>query len=134
MDLRFDYYVRNKNLSESKSIFDKRAIKIKLTEREIFNRSLQNTYVLMGLAYDYNVEDFFYKIDGIENKNLILLIITYNYFQLKNFDFNEVVLNFEEDYKNIEMELEKYFSVENNEKFYLRQDFISYLLLLNNNY
>lgn len=134
MDLRFDYYVRNKNLSNIKGGFDKRAIKIKLTEREIFNRSLQNTYVNMGLVFDHNVEDFFYKIDGIEHKNLVLLIVAYNYFQKKSFDFSEVVLNFEEDYENIERELEKYFNIEEDEKFKLRQDFISYLLLLNNNY
>lgn len=137
-NLKMDVYVKKKNIDIRRKKIDRRNIKIKLSQEQLIRQKLYYDISTMGTVFDINtlVEEFI-KYKNIANLNYKLLALVYTYLSEKEFDINQVVVNFDQDFQqqlqiindnNIFPQLG-----ENDKKIYLfRQDFIMYLIIINN--
>mgnify|MGYP003627536354 CR=1 FL=1 len=137
-NLKMDVYVKKKNIDTRKKKIDRRNIKIKLSQEQLIKQKIYYDIGTMGTIFDINtlVEEFI-KYKNIANLNYKLLALVYTYLSEKEFDINQVVLNFDQDFEkqlqiindhNIFPQLK-----EDAKKIYLfRQDFIMYLIIINN--
>ena len=137
-NLKMDVYVKKKNIDVGRKKIDRRNIKIKLSQEQLIKQKIYYDISTMGTIFDINtlVEEFI-KYKNIANLNYKLLALVYNYLTEKEFDINQVVVNFDQDFEqqlkiindnNIFPQL----TSEANKIYHFRQDFIMYLLLINN--
>jgi len=136
-------FVKRKKLEEEKEKYvklpDKRRFKEQMTPEESIQRSILSEIENFGVTDPPRVLRIFQKIPHYQTLNITLLLIVYFYFISRNFDFSLVVENFDKDFNE---QLEKiyeqdYFPVLEGrkmtaiEKYRFRQDFITYMLLIN---
>lgn len=142
-----DIFVKRKKLEEEKlnqadtfSAFpDKRKFKTQITPEESLEKQILSQLELFGVGDPQRVLRIIKKIPHYQNLNIILLMITYFYFSSKNFDLGIVVQNFDQDFEEIVNEVfdRGYFPKLDGrrftpyEEYKFRQDFIMYMLLIN---
>lgn len=132
--MRLDTFVKRLEITKKVNILDKRRFRTKKSERELLNDKLSADLDFFGVYNKEQVLQDLIRVKNYENLNFQLLIIVYLYFSEKNFEIGNVVLDFDKDFKK---EVEKVkergiFDLEKKETIYkFRQDFIIYLLLIN---
>ena len=140
-DLTLDAFFKKKILSggekNQKKILDKRRFKKKLTPNEIIDNSIMKVILSFGFDDPDRVLKIVKSVPNYTRLNIALLLVVYNYFSTKNFNFLLVAENFDDDFKKqlVFINEKKYFTELNlNDKlkvYKFRQDFIIYMMLIN---
>jgi hypothetical protein len=133
MSLRLDIFVKKKEVKGN--VLDKRKYRqAKSGEQRLIDK-LSLEIDMMGVANRDRVLRDLIKVKNYQNLNFTLLILVYLYFGEKNFDIGNVVLNFDKDFEEQVKKIKEkdYFNLDKKDSLYnFRQDFIIYLLLINN--
>ena len=135
MSLRLDVYVKRKEIDKRGKILDLRRYRQSRDENQRLIEKLTQDLTLFGVKDKDRVISDLRKVPNFTNLNFPLLIIVYLYFSEKNFDPGNVILNFDKDFEKIVSDIKErgIFDLEKKDSLYtFRQDFIIYLLLINN--
>jgi hypothetical protein len=134
MSLRLDNYVKRKVVANKGFTLDKRKFKLGRTKEEILINNLEQELREMNFKETRVLIEEFLKIRNIEKLNHRLLGIVYKYFEDRDFDFSNVVQDFDKDFKyqiKIIKENEDFKNLNSAETVYkFRQDFTTYLFLI----
>lgn len=134
--LRLDNYVKSKTVSQKGFVLDRRRLKIGRSREEITLNHIQQELLELDMPAIGHLAKELFKIKGIEKLNHRLMAIVYKYFEKRNFDFSNVVMQFDKDFDN---ELQTIIDNENfrnldlkdeNKVFQFRRDFITYLFII----
>lgn len=134
MSLRLDNYVKRKEITKINKI-DRRKYRISRNRKDILLERLNIELNFLGIVNKQEVSSELIKLPNFGNLNFRLIILVYRYFAEKNFDINNVVIDFDNDFEKIIQEIKKLniFNLEkSNALFKFRQDFIIYLILIHN--
>lgn len=135
MSLRLDVYVKRKAIDKRAKILDLRRYRQSRNEQQRLIEKLELDLDVFGVRDKDRVISDLRKVPNFANLNFYLLIIVYLYFSEKNFDPGNVALDFDNDFKKIveDIKFKGIFDLEKKDSLYnFRQDFIIYLLLINN--
>lgn len=135
MSLRLDVYVKRKGVDKRTRVLDLRRYRQSKDEQQRLTEKLYQDLALFGIKDKDKIITDLKKVPNFANLNFPLLIITYLYFSKKDFDPGNVILNFDQDFKTILDDIKEkgIFDLEKKDSLYnFRQDFIIYLLLINN--
>ena len=136
MSLRLDNYVKRKEMTKMNKL-DLRKYRATKSKLDILKDRLVMDLDFFGVADKDNIIADLIKIPNFANLNFRLLIIVYLYSAEKNFDVANIVSNFDNDFKKIVQDIKNknIFDLEKrNILFKFRQDFIIYLILINDIY
>ena len=136
--LRLENYVKSKKVVQKGFVMDRRRLKIGRTREEVTLLHIEQELLELNLPAIGHLARELFKIKGIEKLNHRLLAIAYVYFEKRNFNFANVVMQFDKDFENelkIIIENGNFKNIDlgtdNKEKIYkFRQDFIIYLFLI----
>lgn len=142
---KMDIFVKRKKLEEERlnkadtsGLLDKRRFKTQITPEESLEKQVLSQIEVFGVGDPQRVLRIVKRIPHWQNLNITLLMITYFYFAGKNFDLGLVVLDFDNDFKEVVKEVydKGYFpklegrKLTPREEYEFRQDFIIYMLLI----
>jgi len=134
MSLRLDNYVKRKEITKLNKL-DKRKYRANKSIQDILLDNMRQELDFLGVVNKSSIISELIKIKNYNHLNFRLLILVYLYFSEKNFDLGNVVLDFDNDFKEIIKDIKKrdLFDLEKrNVLFSFRQDFIIYLMLIDN--
>jgi len=141
-----DIFVKRKKLEEERlnktdtsGLLDKRKFKTQISPEESLEKQVLSQIEVFGVGDPQRVLRIVKRIPHWQNLNITLLMIAYFYFADKNFDLGLVVLDFDNDFKEVvDSVYEKgYFpklegrKLTLREEYDFRQDFVTYMLLIN---
>ena len=135
MSLRLDVYVKRKGIDKRGKVLDLRRYRQSRDENQRLIEKLYQDLILFGIKDKDRVIADLRKVPNFSNLNFPLLIEAYLYFSEKNFDPGNLILNFDQDFEKIVADVKErgIFDLEKKNSLYkFRQDFIIYLLLINN--
>ena len=135
MSLRLDIYVKRKGIDKRARILDLRRYRQSKDEQQRLIEKLYQDLVLFGIKDKDKIIADLRKVPNFANLNFPLLIMAYLYFSEKDFDPGNIILNFNKDFEKIVSDIKEkgIFDLEKKDSLYtFRQDFIIYLLLINN--
>ena len=135
MSLRLDVYVKRKGIDKRARVLDLRRYRQSKDEQQRLVEKLYQSLALFGVKDKDKIIADLRKIPNFANLNFPLLIIAYLYFSEKNFDPGNIILNFDKDFEKVVADIKEkgIFDLEKKDSLYtFRQDFIIYLLLINN--
>ena len=135
MSLRLDVYVKRKGIDKRARILDLRRYRQSKDEQQRLIEKLYQDLVLFGIKDKDKIIADLRKVPNFANLNFPLLIMAYLYFSEKDFDPGNIILNFNKDFEKIVSDIKEkgIFDLEKKDSLYtFRQDFIIYLLLINN--
>jgi len=135
MSLRLDVYVKRKGIDKRGKVLDLRRYRQSRDENQRLIEKLYQDLILFGIKDKDRVIADLRKVPNFSNLNFPLLIEAYLYFSEKNFDPGNIILNFDQDFEKIVADVKErgIFDLEKKNSLYkFRQDFIIYLLLINN--
>ena len=135
MSLRLDVYVKRKGIDKRGKVLDLRRYRQSRDENQRLIEKLYQDLILFGIKDKDRVIADLRKVPNFANLNFPLLIEAYLYFSEKNFDPGNIILNFNQDFEKIVADIKErgIFDLEKKDSLYkFRQDFIIYLLLINN--
>jgi|DEB0MinimDraft_10_1074344.scaffolds.fasta_scaffold113787_1 hypothetical protein len=144
MSFTLDAFFKQKRLVEKQEQMikfpDKRRFKTRMTRQESIEKTIISEISAYGVENPQRMFNILKKIKHYQTLSITLLLISYFYYSDKNFNFGLVVQDFDKDFEMIVDQIyEKgYFSRSKNKKFSpgeifrLRQDFIVYMLLIEN--
>lgn len=136
--LETDVYYKKKDEKKKGEFLDRRKFRSQQTEDEKIYKNIQESFEKFGITDSTVISKEFMEIKNIYQLNKELLIAAYLYFEEKDFTFENVQKNFDEDFENVLNNLsslglfKKMFS--KKLFFDFRQDFLMYLFLLNDFY
>lgn len=137
--LRLDNYVKSKKVEQKGFVLDRRRLKVGRSREEVTLNHIEQELLELKMPAIGHLARELFKIKGIEKLNHKLMAIVYTYFEKRNFDFANVVMQFDKDFDNelqiiIENENFKNFNSFNlkdkNKIFQFRRDFITYLFII----
>lgn len=144
--MQLNVFVKRKRLEEIKNgmnmegkIPDKRKFKIEMTLEESLEKSIISEIEAFGIPNPTSMLSVIKKIPHWKTLNITLLLLVYFYFDSKNRDFGIVLQNLDKDF---EEEVNKIYErglfprldgrkFTPLEKYKFRQDFMIYMILLN---
>ena len=139
--LPLDVFVKRKKIeNENKNktgFLDKRRFRTRMGIEESQEKTIMSEIESYGVDDTERVFRIVKKIPHYQVLNITLLLIVYFYFSDKNFDFFIVSQNFDQDFEKVIDDIyEKGFfggrKFNSLELYKFRQDFIMYMLLINN--
>ena len=145
--MQLDVFVKRKRLEESKhglnmegKIPDKRKFKVEMTPEESLEKSIISEIETFGAPDPGRMLTVIKKIPHWQTLNITLLLIVYFYFLERNFDFGIVIKNFDQDFDNVVKDIYergRFPKLDGGkftplEKYKFRQDFIIYMILIDN--
>jgi hypothetical protein len=136
--LQADVYYKKKDEKKTGQFLDRRKFRSQQTDEEKTFKTILETFEKFGISNSVTISRELMGIKKIYQLNKDLLVLAYLYFEEKEFTFEEIQKNFEEDFEKVLNQassvniFKKLFS---KKLFYdFRQDFIMYLFLLNDFY
>lgn len=135
MSLRLDVYVKRKGIDKRARVLDLRRYRQSKDEQQRLIEKLYQDLALFGVKDKDKIIADLRKVPNFANLNFPLLIMAYLYFSEKDFEPGNIILNFNQDFEKIVTEIKErgIFDLEKKDSLYtFRQDFIIYLLLINN--
>ena len=136
--LEIDVNYKKKDTKKKGEFLDRRKFRSQQTEDEKTYKNIQESFEKLGFMDSAVISKDLMNIKNIHQLNKDLLVLSYLYFQKKNNTFEEIQKNFDEDFEEVLKQassanmFKKLFS--KNLFYHFRQDFIMYLLLLNDYY
>jgi hypothetical protein len=135
MSLRLDVYVKRKGIDKRARVLDLRRYRQSKDEQQRLIEKLYQDLALFGVKDKDKIIADLRRVPNFANLNFPLLIMAYLYFSEKNFEPGNIILNFNQDFEKIVADIKErgIFDLEKKNSLYtFRQDFIIYLLLINN--
>lgn len=135
MSLRLDVYVKRKGIDKRARVLDLRRYRQSKDEQQRLIEKLYQDLALFGVKDKDKIIADLRKVPNFANLNFPLLIMAYLYFSEKDFEPGNIILNFNQDFEKIIADIKErgIFDLEKKDSLYtFRQDFIIYLLLINN--
>lgn len=136
--LQADVYYKKKDETRTGQFLDRRKFRSQQTEEEKTLKNIMESFEKFGISDSIVVSREFMGIKNIYQLNKDLLVLAYLYFEEKDFTFEEIQKNFDEDFETV---LNRASSVNIFKKLFtkklfyeFRQDFIMYLFILNDYY
>lgn len=136
--LQADVYYKKKDEKKKGDFLDRRKFRSQQSDEEKTFKGIMETFEKFGISDSVVISKEFMEIKRIYQLNKDLLVSAYLYFEEKEFTFENVQKNFDEDFENVLNSLsslglfKKMFS--KKLFFDFRQDFLMYLFLLNDFY
>ena len=136
--LQADVYYKKKDEKKKGDFLDRRKFRSQQSDEEKTLKGIMETFEKFGISDSAVISKEFMEIKRIYQLNKDLLVSAYLYFEEKEFTFENVQKNFDEDFENVLNSLsslglfKKMFS--KKLFFDFRQDFLMYLFLLNDFY
>lgn len=136
--LEADVNYRKKDEKKKGEFLDRRKFRSQQSDEEKTFKSIMETFEKFGISDSVVISREFMEMKRIYQLNKELLVTAYLYFEEKEFTFENVQKNFDEDFENVLNNLsslglfKKMFS--KKLFFDFRQDFLMYLFLLNDFY
>lgn len=134
--LRLENYVKSKKVAQKGFVLDRRRLKVGRSREEITLNHIEQELLELKMPAVGHLARELFKIKGIEKLNHRLMAIVYTYFEKRNFDFANVVMQFDKDFDN---ELQTIIENDNfgnldlkdkNKVFQFRRDFVTYLFII----
>ena len=119
MSLRLDVYVKRKGIDKKSKFLDLRRFRESKNEIQLITDKLYYELSLFGLKERSDIVNDLLKVPNINNLNLPLLITAYLYFSKKNFDPGNIILNFDEDFKEVVNNIKERGTFDLEKKIYL---------------
>tara|TARA_R110002126_G_scaffold190849_1_gene338973 strand:- start:4665 stop:5297 length:633 start_codon:yes stop_codon:yes gene_type:complete len=136
--LQADVYYKKKDEKKKGDFLDRRKFRSQQSDEEKTFKGIMETFEKFGISDSVVISKEFMEMKRIYQLNKDLLVSAYLYFEEKEFTFENVQKNFDEDFENVLNSLsslglfKKMFS--KKLFFDFRQDFLMYLFLLNDFY
>jgi hypothetical protein len=134
--LRLDNYVKSKKIAQKGFVLDRRRLKVGRSREEITLNHIEQELLELKMPAVGHLARELFKIKGIEKLNHRLMAIVYTYFEKRNFDFANVVMEFNRDFNDelqIMIENDNFRNLDLKDKnkiFEFRRDFITYLFVI----